>query len=710
MELCAVVTPLLHHGSEQATVVAGSNSVGIEWRRIAVHEVGAGALRHALQQQRFAQREQAVPAHVRHFQLLAILNHALAEEAHRLNETCRIYVNLMSANVRRRLQQLTGDGATGYRGAALAGSDQAEVFKALGLSVQELKSIDPALAFQKIAIALQGFANDGNKARAVQELFGRSLKDVAPLLKDVAEAGKLVGTVTKQQAEEAEKFNKELFALSKNATDAGRALVGPLLSAMNKLIEKSREFKASDFFGSIGKEFKANLVSDQLRGVVGKIEDLQRVIDSQGATPQLSKRMASLRAEAATLMRAASAASDALKGFSNAAGGGVQIGLSTGSGPRGSAPKLPNIGGGGKPPKAKGEKIGASEIFDTTERFRASERAAQAATDEALRLDRLNDLTKDRADALALARYLEWWIEIGAAGLAPESRRTYRYISRCVVEDVGDIPIGELRPADLQQTVGRMQAAGRSDATVYLVKAGISSALGTAVRLGLLGSNPAGGVAVKPPEAADRTVLTPAQVSRLVGYLTDVKVWSPVNAVVAMMLQTGVRIHEAVAPRASDLVLDGDAPVLHVQWQAAYDRDRGWHRRRPKSKRSRRSIPLPAEAVELVRRRLELHPRPADGEDWALGSTLGRPYSDTAISSALRKACQVTGAPVICPHECRTTYATNLARLGVDVVTLASLLGDTTETVTRHYVKTDPATAAAAVARLFAPRTGPAVS
>lgn len=38
---------------------------------------------------------------------------SLAEEAHRLNETCRIYVNLMSANVRRRLQQLSG-GAAGY--------------------------------------------------------------------------------------------------------------------------------------------------------------------------------------------------------------------------------------------------------------------------------------------------------------------------------------------------------------------------------------------------------------------------------------------------------------------------------------------------------------------------------------------------------------------------------------------------------------------
>ena len=40
----------------------------------------------------------------------------LADEANRLNETARIYVNLMAANVRRRLQTLTGDaGNAGYR-------------------------------------------------------------------------------------------------------------------------------------------------------------------------------------------------------------------------------------------------------------------------------------------------------------------------------------------------------------------------------------------------------------------------------------------------------------------------------------------------------------------------------------------------------------------------------------------------------------------
>ena len=66
MELRAVVAALLHHGSEQAAMVAGSHRVDVQWRRIAVHEVGAGALGYPAQQQRLTQRQQAVPAHVRH--------------------------------------------------------------------------------------------------------------------------------------------------------------------------------------------------------------------------------------------------------------------------------------------------------------------------------------------------------------------------------------------------------------------------------------------------------------------------------------------------------------------------------------------------------------------------------------------------------------------------------------------------------------------
>ena len=44
----------------------------------------------------------------------------LAAEAHKLNETCRIYVNLMAANVRRRLQVLSGQQAPAYKAAGYA--------------------------------------------------------------------------------------------------------------------------------------------------------------------------------------------------------------------------------------------------------------------------------------------------------------------------------------------------------------------------------------------------------------------------------------------------------------------------------------------------------------------------------------------------------------------------------------------------------------
>lgn len=141
---------------------------------------------------------------------------------------------------------------------AKPGSDAALAIESLGLSVADLKRLDPAEALLKVAKAMQGFAADGELARRAQELFGRSLKDVAPFLKDLAEKGELVATVTTKQAEEAEKFNKELFALQKNAADAARSLTGPLVSGLNDLIAKYRAAKEAgmDFNDFLTNRFK----------------------------------------------------------------------------------------------------------------------------------------------------------------------------------------------------------------------------------------------------------------------------------------------------------------------------------------------------------------------------------------------------------------------------------------------------------------------
>lgn len=118
---------------------------------------------------------------------------------------------------------------------AKPGSEQEAAFKALNLSVKELRDLDPAEALLKTATALSGFADDGNKARLTQELFGKSLKEVAPFLNDLAEKGKLVGTVTEEQAKQAETFNKQLFEMKKNTLDVSRAIVGDMLPALTNL-------------------------------------------------------------------------------------------------------------------------------------------------------------------------------------------------------------------------------------------------------------------------------------------------------------------------------------------------------------------------------------------------------------------------------------------------------------------------------------------
>lgn len=191
---------------------------------------------------------------------------------------------------------------------AKPGSDTEAAINAIGLSVKDLKALDPAEAFRQIAVGLSGFADDANKARLTQELFGKSLKEVAPLLNDLAAAGSLVATVTAKEAEEAEKFNKELFNLSKTALDAARNMAGPLVSAINETIQLFREGAKE------GKSFYSVLVDEQLR-LLGlkdgpkeyakRLNDISRELES-GNIHQ-TKRNALLREQAAIQAKFAAA-------------------------------------------------------------------------------------------------------------------------------------------------------------------------------------------------------------------------------------------------------------------------------------------------------------------------------------------------------------------------------------------------------------------
>jgi len=120
-------------------------------------------------------------------------------------------------------------------------SDAAALFKQLGLNVGELSRLDPSDALLRVATALSGFADGASKGQFQMALLGKSTRELAPFLKDLAEAGKINATVTTEQAAEAEKFNQQLFQMQKNATDAGRAFVSELLPTILTMTTSSQD-------------------------------------------------------------------------------------------------------------------------------------------------------------------------------------------------------------------------------------------------------------------------------------------------------------------------------------------------------------------------------------------------------------------------------------------------------------------------------------
>lgn len=215
-----------------------------------------------------------------------------------------------------------------------------QALKQIGLDADELRKLDPAEALRRTAVALAGFADDGNKARLEQELFSKSVREAAPFLKDLAEQQRLQGTVTKAAAEEAEAFNKQLFGLQKNTVDLARELSGPLLAGLNDIIGKFREAKAESIAGGgslldglLGNTPLAKLQaqSDAVRAdidrTVATVERLQEALDRKGGAGSdslLEGRIAKARERLSALQRQALKTSEQLRDLADLSDGGVK--------------------------------------------------------------------------------------------------------------------------------------------------------------------------------------------------------------------------------------------------------------------------------------------------------------------------------------------------------------------------------------------------
>ena len=125
----------------------------------------------------------------------------------------------------------------------------------------------------------------------------------------------------------------------------------------------------------------------------------------------------------------------------------------------------------------------------------------------------------------------------------------------------------------------------------------------------------------------------------------------------------------------TDDLIDLDKNLIEVRW--SWDPKAG--RVAPKSRASRRMVPVPAEL-----RRYLLEHRLARGRRSGLffGRPDGQPFSNQATTQRAQRRWRRAGLEPIGLHECRHTFASLMIAAGVNAKALSAFMGHTSVTIT----------------------------
>lgn len=318
-----------------------------------------------------------------------------------------------------------------------------------------------------------------------------------------------------------------------------------------------------------------------------------------------------------------------------------------------------------------------------------------------------------------LGEWMHHWLEnIAVTKVKARTMVGYRSYVRTWVDTspVAKVRLDRLTPEHLEQLYQPMRAGRRSETTVSQMHRILSRALTVAVRRGRAGSNPAQRMDAPQPAPFEPDVLSPDDARKLrVQAEAD-----PNGARWLVALALGLRQGEALG-LAWDKV-DLDAGLLHVHrelyslpWQHGCPEDEKCGRRAdhckqrhsggrfvgtPKSDAGKRTLSLPTQLVDALRRHKELQIRtraeegprwrgfvPENGPQLQLvfsqrnGNAL-QPSADWRAWKAFLKAASV---PEVRVHDARHTAATLLLLMGVDGRVVMDMMGWSVASMLKRY-------------------------
>jgi integrase len=283
---------------------------------------------------------------------------------------------------------------------------------------------------------------------------------------------------------------------------------------------------------------------------------------------------------------------------------------------------------------------------------------------------------------MTVGEYVRGWL-MGALGVSPKTLERYQELAEHqIIPHLGVIKLKKLTPEHVQSWHGTLMG-GLSARTIGHAHRLLRLVLQSAVKNRSLSRNVA--AVHSPPKVEDREleILSAAQIPEVLSKLEGHTLYP----IAALALATGVRRGELLGLQWGDV--DLDRGTLRIE-RSVEETKAGLRIKPPKTKRGRRNIGLPLDAVTLLRnhkiRQLELRLQVGLGNitptTLVFGTVEGKLSSPDNLSRDWRRTCNARKLPRVSFHALRHTHVSMLIRKGVDILTISRRLGHSKAAVT----------------------------
>lgn len=308
------------------------------------------------------------------------------------------------------------------------------------------------------------------------------------------------------------------------------------------------------------------------------------------------------------------------------------------------------------------------ETFSTESEARRAKAARQ--TD----IDRGEFVERSR---VTLHEYAREWVERyqgrGKRGFREETRTEYRRLleQRILPAFPERRRLTEIAPVEIAQWAGRLAEEIESDRTIRNILTPLRACLATAVREGILRTNPArdidlpARVRIDDDDEGPVKAMTTRELSALLTIIPTR--WQPLFQLLAC---TGLRISETLALEWRHVQLNGSDPCVRVRQRFVRGKIGP-----PKSRYGRRDVPIPHTLIQSLRQRTARSVWISDTDPVFAGRGGVRLDADNLRSRILAPAAEEANMSWVGFHAFRHTCASMLFAQGRNAVQVQRWLG-----------------------------------